>query len=259
MLVKSDNSTVVSYVNHQGGTSSPQLCLPTQDLLTWCITNDITLSALHLAGKTNVMADALSRGRIIPMGPEWALHPSVVQAVFLRLGRPDVDLFISGLNKHLPVYCTRKPDHKAWATDALSIKWTNMFGYAFPPISFISRVLRKVEAELCKIILIAPFWPRQPWFQRIVNLLIHPPILLPLRVDLLSQPHSKILLPTPETLHLTCWLLSNDHSEQQAFRQTLHPWRPEAKESQHSRHTTAAYDIIIDGADIRLLVRPLHL
>ena len=57
-----------------------------------------------------------------------------------------------------------------------------MFGYAFPPISLISRVLRKIEAELCKIILIAPFWPCQPWFQRIVNLLIHPPILLPLRV-----------------------------------------------------------------------------
>ena len=37
VLVESDNTTVVSYINRQGGTRSPQLCTHTWELLHWCI------------------------------------------------------------------------------------------------------------------------------------------------------------------------------------------------------------------------------
>ena len=62
ILVKTDNSTVVSYINRQGGTHSPSLCLATWELLTRCIQRGISLQAIHLGGKKNVSADALSRG-----------------------------------------------------------------------------------------------------------------------------------------------------------------------------------------------------
>ena len=252
VLVRSDNSTVVAYINKQGGTHSPQLCMHAWRLLCWCMKNRISLIAVHLAGRLNTMADALSRGKVLPT--EWTLHPGVVQMIFQRLDRPHIDLFASALNNQLPIYCARYQEPQAWATDALSISWANMFAYAFPPISLLPRVLAKIKSECCRVILIAPFWPRQPWFQSIVRLLIHPPLVLPQRADLLSQPRSRVLHLSPETLHLTCWLLSSDPFAQQAFQRTLRPLPPAGVERQQEGHITAGYDISISGAGTDLLI-----
>ena len=96
-----------------------------------------------------------------------------------------------------------------------------MFAYAFPPISILPTVIGKVERDECKILLIAPFWPRQPWFPRLVRLLVGTPLVLPDRQDLLQQPQSLYRHPAPGDLHLTCWPLSSMHSKQQAFLETL--------------------------------------
>ena len=257
VVIKCDNTSVVSYINREGGTHSANLCLLTWDLLQWCIDSKITLSAIHVPGVTNVIADALSRGTIRPT--EWSLLPSVAALIFTRLDRPHVDLFASDQNNQLPVFCSRLPCHKAWQTDALSIPWTGMFAYAFPPISLISRVITKVEQENCRVLLIAPFWPRQPWFMRLVRLLVRLPIMLPRRPDLLFQPGSKFLHPAPDDLHLTCWMLSRVPSEQQVFRQGLQPLPPTAVDLLLERSTTAEFDITTDGANGPLLIQPVRL
>ena len=185
VLIQTDNTTKVSYINRQGGTKSPSLCLLTLDLFRWCANDQILLKARHLPGVQNALADDLSRGRISPT--EWGLHRGVVSQVFLTLGRPNIDLFASRKNTVLPTFCTRFPDPMAWATNALTLDWTGMHAYVFPPISLLRLVLAKVEAEPCKVLLIAPFWPRQFWFTRLVNLLIAPPRVLPEREDLLTQ------------------------------------------------------------------------
>ena len=115
----------------------------------------------------------------------------------------------------------------------------------------------KIEVETYRVLLIAPFWPRQAWFQRLIRLLIHPPDLLPRRADLIAQPRSKIYHPGSENLHLTCWMLSNIPSDQQAFHQTLHPWLPEAAESSLEGPTTAGFNITINGAGTTLLIPAL--
>ena len=56
-----DNSTVVAYVNKQGGTVSQALCLLTSRLLRWTESFDIHLDARYLPGESNVLADNLSR------------------------------------------------------------------------------------------------------------------------------------------------------------------------------------------------------
>ena len=256
MVVKSDNSTVVSYINRQGGTRSPQLCLQTWELLRWCVTNKVTLSAVHLAGRLNIMADALSRGKVLPT--EWMLHPSVVQSIFMTLERPHIDLFASALNNQLPVYCARGQDPKAWASDAFSISWENMLGYASPPISLLPRVITKIAREQCRVILIAPFWPRQPWFQRLIRLLVHPPLILPRRQDLFLQPRSQIPHPGVESLHLTSWMLSSNPLDQLAFQQTLQASQPSAAEPQRGEPITADYNISITGAGTSLLIPARH-
>ena len=64
-----DNSTVVAYVNKQGGTVSRALCLLASRLLSF----DIHLDARYLPGQANVLADLLScRGQVV--GTEWSLH-----------------------------------------------------------------------------------------------------------------------------------------------------------------------------------------
>jgi hypothetical protein len=43
----------------------------------------------------------------------------------------------------------------------MSLSWDGMFAYAFPPFHFLLQVLLKIKQSDCKIILIAPAWPRQ--------------------------------------------------------------------------------------------------
>ena len=157
VLVESDNTTVVSYINRQGGTRSPQLCAPTWELLHWCMHNEVSLTAIHLPGEESITADALSRGWIHPT--EWTLRPRVAQLLFQLIDRPHVDLFASSNNHQLPTYCSRGPDPSAWRRDALAVQWDGLLAYACPPISLIARVTTKLEQEECKILLIALFGP----------------------------------------------------------------------------------------------------
>ncbi|CAG2212749.1 RNF213 [Mytilus edulis] len=84
-----------------------------------------------------------------------------------------------------------------------------------PPFRFLSPVLQKIAGENCKIIVIAPAWPKQSWFPDLLRLSC--PLVLPLRPDLLSQIKGKVLYQNPEKLHLHAWLLSGLASEREVF------------------------------------------
>ena len=61
VLIASDNTSVVAYINKQGGTRSAELCALMWRILTWCNQNNVTLRARHIPGSLNVIADGLSR------------------------------------------------------------------------------------------------------------------------------------------------------------------------------------------------------
>ena len=61
VLVATDNSTVVAYINKQGGTHSAEMCALLWRIMTWCHHFHIILKARHIPGCLNVMADLLSR------------------------------------------------------------------------------------------------------------------------------------------------------------------------------------------------------
>ncbi|CAG2222306.1 unnamed protein product [Mytilus edulis] len=75
----------------------------------------------------------------------------------------------------------------------------------------------KIAGENCKIIVIAPAWPKQSWFPDLLRLSCACPLVLPLRPDLLSQIKGKVLYQNPEKLHLHAWLLSGLASEREVF------------------------------------------
>ena len=89
-------------------------------------------------------------------------------------------------------------------------------------------------------------------------LLVHPPLILPRRQDLLLQPRSQIPHPGVESLHLTSWMLSSNPLDQLAFQQTLQALQPSAAEPQRGEPMTADYNISINGAGTSLLIPARH-
>ena len=122
----------------------------------------ITLICQHIVGSLNVHADWLSRAEII--STEWSLHPKILQALWQVWDRPHIDLFMTKWNHQLPCNVSTVPDRESVAVDAMSINWTVLSAYAFPPMSILGRVPAKIADEECQVILTTPFWPKQHWF-----------------------------------------------------------------------------------------------
>ena len=166
-----DNSTVVAYVNKQGGTVSQALCLLASRLLKWTESLDIHLDARCLPGQANVLADLLSRrGQVV--GTEWSLHPQVARSLLRVWDNPSIDLFATSLNAKLPLYCSLILDPQAVFEDAFRRPWDDLDLYSFPPFPLIGRVIVHVrESSRLAMTLVAPLWPEKGWFVDLLLLL----------------------------------------------------------------------------------------
>ena len=154
VLVAMDNSTVVAYLNIQGGTHSAEMCALLWKIMTWCHHYHITLKARHIPGCLNVMADILSRSNQ-GLSTEWSLHPQVFKQFCQMWFTPHVDLFTTHLNHNLPLYVSPVPDPNAWDIDALNINWTALTAFFYPPTALLHRG-SKIRQCYCLIIVIAP-------------------------------------------------------------------------------------------------------
>ena len=207
VLVATDNTTVVSYINKQGGMRSGSLCDLLWRLLSWCHHRGITLRARHIPGRSNVIADKLSRHNQV-IQTEWPLSPQVFSQLCSRWPPPLVDLFATRFNHKLPSFVSPVPDQTAWAVDALSLSWEHLNAYAFPPVSLLPKVISKIRDQGCRrMILIAPGWPNMPWFWDLVDLSVQIPFSLPLTRDLVTQPFNGLVHRNLQNLNLHAWLL----------------------------------------------------
>ena len=199
VLVATDKTTVVAYINKEGGMKSGSLCALLWRILSWCTRQQVTLRARHIPGRLNVIADKLSRlGQTIQT--EWSLHPEVFQAVCSRWHQPQVDLFATRFNNKLPQFVSPVPDPQAWAVDALSLSWEDLDPYAFPPAAILGKVVEKLQDYPCnRITLIAPGWPNMPWFWDLVAMSSQIPLCLPSIPNLVSQPFNQVLHRTVES------------------------------------------------------------
>jgi hypothetical protein len=177
-----------------------------ESLLIWASEHGLSLVAVHIQGAANILADALSRAHAI-VASEWTLSHRVLARVWARFFKPLVDLFASRFNHRLPVYASPVPDDRAWAVDALAVSWAGLEAYAFPPLPLLERVVRKAELEGPRLILIAPFWPRQPWFPDLLRIAKEDPLPLSLGPRDLLQPRSGVPHGNPGVLNLHAWRL----------------------------------------------------
>lgn len=206
VLVRTDNSTVVAYINRQGGLRSQRLHTRAHRLIVWSSVHLRSLRATHIPGVLNYGADLLSRGT--PLYADWRLHPHVVKQLWLRYGQATVDIYASAENAQCPLFFSLHDRMAPLGIDALAHEWPHVLLYAFPPVALISPTLARVRERGLSMILVAPHWPAKHWMAEIFQLLAGPPWQLPLRRDLLSQARGEIFHPHPERLALWAWPVS---------------------------------------------------
>ena len=166
VLIATDNTTVVSYINKEGGIRSCSLCALLWRLLSWCHPRKIILRARHIPGRLNVIADKLSRHNQV-IQTEWCLSQQVFNRLCSNWVQPQ---FATRFSHKLPKFVSPVPDSTALAVDALSLSWSNLDVYAFPPVSLLSQVISKLVDQGCRrMILIAPGWPNMPWFWDLIS------------------------------------------------------------------------------------------
>jgi hypothetical protein len=204
-----DNSSVVYYINKQGGTRSSSLAEATRQLLLLAESLDCELQAVHIKGELNVLADMLSRTSLV-LKTEWRLSVKSFNwlCTVSAWGVPEVELFANRLNHHLPRFFSPCVDQEAEATDALVSKWPRATCYAFPPATILSRVASKIMEERPeRLILVAPWWPGKSWFPILhANAVsVH---LFPEESLELVQPHFDHKMQDPLSLCLAVWNIS---------------------------------------------------
>ncbi len=206
VLIRTDNTSVVAYINRQGGVRSKALCKQAAMLLLWADSCLLSIRATHIPGLLNRGADMLSRRRI-PQG-EWRLHPESVRMIWNLYGEAEVDLFATSENAHCPSFFSLS--HSPLEGDALTARWPTARLYAFPPIKILPLVLCKIREERASVILIAPNWPNQPWFPDLTELLIAPP--WPISGGRLG------VAPEPRTMEPSCVVASGLSGELDALQ-----------------------------------------
>ena len=202
VLIRTDNTATMYYINKQGGLVSPTLDALARELTLWCASRLESIRASHVAGRQNSGADLLSRGRY--RYDDWSLHPGVVRQIFQRYGSPEVDLFASEENAK----CARFFSMRGTAPlglDAMMHDWPMGLLYAFPPLSLIYQVLDRVRLQGLSLLLVAPGWGT--WRSEIAPLLYDRPWRLPPVRNLVSQANGDILHPRPVELDLWVWPL----------------------------------------------------
>jgi hypothetical protein len=146
--------------------------------------NELRLRAVHIPGKENTVADALSRQTD---STDYEIREDVLD-LLLDTYQVDiaVDLFARKETAKAGRYYTRN-------SDALSQPWGKEDGvlYAFPPIALLQKVLSKLKKEGGTMLLISPMWQSGAWMPMLSEMLVGQVML----GELLSFAHRGNLIP----------------------------------------------------------------
>lgn len=103
VLIATDNTTVVAYIQKQRGITSSSMMTETLQLFALADFINCQMEARHFPGKMNILADRLSCRVKIVTTEWWSLHP-VFNWIMSLWDTSHLDLFATCLNNPLPVY-----------------------------------------------------------------------------------------------------------------------------------------------------------
>ena len=164
-----DNTTAIAVINHMGTSHSPNCNSLGKCIWEWCIGQNIWLTAAHVPGVDNTIADSESHST--KTHTEWMIDNSILQGVLTQFGfQPNIDIFASRLNAQFPAYVSYRPDPGAIAVDAFTLNLAKFQFYAFPPFSVIATLLQKIQEEGATGIVVVPDWPTQSWYAKAMQM-----------------------------------------------------------------------------------------
>ncbi len=154
VLVQTDNTATVAYINHQGALLSCRKSQLARHLLLWSQKHLRSLRAVHVQGELNHAADEISRQPAL--SGEWWLLPMVVQLIWRRFRDAQVNLFASPDTSHCQLFYSLSEG--TFGTDALAVSstWALARGTSI--------------ADICR----AAGWVTPNTFARFYNLRIEP-------------------------------------------------------------------------------------
>ena len=161
VLVETDNTTVVSYINREGGMRSGPLCALLWRILTWCARNQVTLKARHRVAECGrrqaIQARPDHPNRVV--SPSGGL-PSNMQQVAPASTRP-ICHEVQQQVALVYVTGTRSP---GYSSECAQFAMVGSGSIHLPTVSHIGQAVMLQESPYKRIILMAPGWPIMPWF-----------------------------------------------------------------------------------------------
>ena len=184
----------------------------------WCLQRTVSLSAEHIPGALNGIADTESR--VDRDSSDWKLDPSVFARLNTLWGPLEVDLFATRLTNQLSRFVSWRPDLEGEATDASTLDWSQIRGYVFPPSSLVGPWLSHLREHNSEMLcLVAPIWETQPWNPVLLHLSVDFPTFLPVGQEILSREGSPPPLPPPP--QRAGWLVPANVAHQWGFQAKL--------------------------------------
>ena len=165
------------------------------DIWQWEAERQIWISAAHIPGFENVVADKISR--IFERSSEWKPRESVFKHIVNISGKPEIDLFASTINHQLSNYFSWRPHPGAKSVDVFSINWLLTCNYCFPPF-IILKFLQKIHQDKAQAIVVVPYWTTQNWFPVLLGMLVDHPLIMTASLNILYLPTHPT---TPHPLH----------------------------------------------------------
>jgi hypothetical protein len=210
VLLRCDNTTAVAYVNNMGGRIF-RLNRVARRIWEKLEKTQSFMTAVYIPTDENP-ADALTRGvtsRKRMLDTEVRLNPDIFQSL-MRGGpfTPEIDWFASDQNAQLPRFYVWQPQTQTAAegVDAFTVSWKDVTGYAFPPFSLISRILRKIKDDKARVLLLHPFWPGALWYPSLVEIMLTQRSIPP-SADVLRYPdHPDLRHPMTDLQLQASWL-----------------------------------------------------
>jgi len=239
VLLRVDNTVSMFYINNGKGGKTKALNVRLRSFVDFCRARRLHVIAQYLPGPENYLADALSR-RAMRLA-DAMLKRAVFGWVNTALGPATVDLFATVANTQLPRFVSWSPSVGAVARDALRQQWDRPFPgrsapellYAFPPMCLLGRVLKQAWGQGADMVLIAPLWPGRPWWPRLIEMMIEPPLVLP--EDAVDVPAS--LQPGSRWIAVR---ISGGHSNRKGMTPRLSTWCLSAGRTGATSSTTRA-------------------
>ena len=121
ILIKSDNTTAIAYINRMGGSKSVESEKLATEIWKFCEERHLWILATHNPGVENVEADFMSRN--FTENNERNLNHDIFHIIYEKWGYPVVDMFASSLNYKVKSYVSWVRDPEAIEINAFKVNW----------------------------------------------------------------------------------------------------------------------------------------